>query len=156
MLNRQRKEDGQVILIWVVFGLPVLLAMTLLVLGLGTFYLARNQTMHAAQLAATAGATVGYSLAGSTGYPFGIITSSPSPSSFQNEAYAAAGTTWADNSEGLNVHSVNISITQYPPKACGVYPPGYKVVVQATDHVPWIGFTESLPVCAVAMIKNIN
>lgn len=151
MLNRQRKEDGQVILIWVVFGLPALLAMTLLVLGLGTFYLARNQTMHAAQLAAIAGATAGHTGAGSAGYfPGGY--SSPAYS----EALAKAGTTWADNSEGLNVHSVNISITQYPPKACGVYPPGYKVVVQATDHVPWIGFTESLPVCAVAMIKNIN
>ena len=151
MLNRQRKEEGQVILIWVVFGLPVLLAMTLLVLGLGTFYLARNQTMHAAQLAATAGATAGYTGAGSTTYPAGV-----SSSLAQSEALAMAGATWADNSEGLNVHSVNISITQYPPKACGVYPPGYKVVVQATDHVPWIGFTESLPVCAVAMIKNIN
>ena len=68
MLNRQRREEGQVILIWVVLGFPALLAVTLLVLGLGTFYLARNQTMHAAQLAATAGATAGYAGAGYTGY----------------------------------------------------------------------------------------
>lgn len=149
MLNRQRKEEGQVILIWVVFGLPVLLAMTLLVLGLGTFYLARNQTMHAAQLAATAGATAGYTGAGSTTYPAGV-----SSSLAQSEALAMAGATWADNSEGLDVSPPNIYATY--GDACGVSSPGYKVVVVVTDHVPWIGFTESLPVCAVAIVENIH
>lgn len=144
-------ESGQALFVWVLFMLPVFIALFMFVTGLGVVYQDHTQAQHAAQLAAQAGATAAASYVGSPGYAAGAV---PGGAPAAGSAGAQASSTWTANAAygAIKTLSTGQSVIPAGGIACGQSSPVEAYVFSANIQIDFIGIAINSGVCASSSV----